>query len=115
MAYLPSMESGGLEHLHDTPPHLFMPSPTFKYSSWTPYGSAVCPEYYDYFQGWCHPRRGYGYRGYDDYRDRREYYRPRGYGRRTVPPRWNYAGSAVCPEYYDYAADCRAVRVQVLM
>ena len=70
---------------------------------WTASGSAVCPEYYDYFQGWCHPRRGYGYRGYD-YRDRREYYRPRGYGRRTVPPRWNYAGSAVCPEYYDYAA-----------
>jgi hypothetical protein len=33
MAYLPSMESGGLEHLHDTPPHPFMPSPTFKYSS----------------------------------------------------------------------------------
>ena len=33
MAYLPSMESGGLEHLHDTPPHPFMPSPTFEYSS----------------------------------------------------------------------------------
>jgi hypothetical protein len=46
---------------------------------------AVCPEYYDYFQGWCHPRRGYGYGGGYDYRDRREYYRLRGYGRRTVP------------------------------
>src|ERR1700730_8057100 len=33
MAYLPSMESGGVEHPHDTPPHPFMPSPTFKYSS----------------------------------------------------------------------------------
>jgi hypothetical protein len=27
------MESGGVEYPHDTPPHLFMPSPTFKYSS----------------------------------------------------------------------------------
>jgi hypothetical protein len=33
MAYLPSMESGGLQYPHDTPPHPFMPSPTFKYSS----------------------------------------------------------------------------------
>jgi len=25
--------SGGFEHPHDTPPHPFMPSPTFEYSS----------------------------------------------------------------------------------
>jgi hypothetical protein len=33
MAYLPSMESGGIKHPHDTPPHPFMPSPTFELSS----------------------------------------------------------------------------------
>jgi hypothetical protein len=33
MAYPPSMESGGLEHLHDTPPYPFTPSPSFNYSS----------------------------------------------------------------------------------
>jgi hypothetical protein len=32
MACLSSMESGGFEHRHDTPPHPFMTSPTFERS-----------------------------------------------------------------------------------
>jgi hypothetical protein len=33
MAYLPSIESGGVEYPHDTPPHSLMLPPTFEYSS----------------------------------------------------------------------------------
>lgn len=97
---------------------------------WNHLGSAVCPDNYDFYRGWCRPRtservapewnsqgsalcpdsydyydgwcrpRGYGYRGRVHGRQR-EY----GYdGPEGVPPRWNSRGSAVCPDNYDYYA-----------
>jgi hypothetical protein len=73
---------------------------------WNQLGSAVCPEGYDYYRGWCRLRGNEWARG-DAYRER-EQYGPRqrefGYGVVPVPPRWNSRGSAVCPEYYDYFA-----------
>jgi hypothetical protein len=72
---------------------------------WNYQGSAVCPDYYDYFQGWCRPRGGYG----------PEYGRPQyrgGYGGDGIPPRWNRAGSAVCPQGYDYHAHSGLCRPQ---
>jgi hypothetical protein len=58
---------------------------------WNAAGSAVCPDGYDYYAGWCRAR-GYGYG--------RGYYGPS--RREGVPPRWNALGSAVCPDGYDY-------------
>jgi hypothetical protein len=68
---------------------------------WNQFGSAVCPERYDYYRGWCRlrgnePPREYGYG------------RPRGFGYGGavgVPPQWNSRGSAVCPDDYDYYAE----------
>src|SRR5262249_2146810 len=66
-------------------------------------GSAVCPDGYDYYRGWCRlrgnePPREYGYG------------RPGGFGyggAAGVPPQWNSRGSAVCPDDYDYYAEMR--------
>ena len=68
---------------------------------WNYAGSAVCPNGYDYFEGWCRARvngPGPGYGG-PRYYDRG----PGGYYD-AVPPRWNRLGSAVCPDGYDYHA-----------
>jgi hypothetical protein len=77
---------------------------------WNYQGSAVCPEGYDYFQGWCRPRGSYG-PGYGGPR-----YGGRGpgdyYGGDAVEPRWNRAGSAVCPQGYDYHAHSGLCRPQ---
>jgi len=73
---------------------------------WNSRGSAVCPERYDFDQGWCKPRRN---RGYDDGPGYRRYGGGPGYhGGDAVPPRWTYDGSAVCPGGYDYlGGGCR--------
>ena len=60
---------------------------------WNSRGSAVCPERYDYSDGWCMPRQYRGYNPGPVYR-----------GGQPLPPRWTYDGSAVCPEDYDYLA-----------
>jgi hypothetical protein len=66
---------------------------------WNQYGSAVCPDGYDYAAqiNSCVARGGYG----------GGYYR-RGYGGYGggggLPARWNRYGSAVCPPGYDYIA-----------
>ena len=69
---------------------------------WNYEGSAVCPDGYDYYanSGLCRARGGYGRRYGGGYG-----YGPRygGYGG-GIPPRWNYQGSAVCPNGYDYHA-----------
>jgi hypothetical protein len=77
---------------------------------WNYQGSAVCPEGYDFIQGWCRPRGGgYGPRyGGPQYGGRG----PRGYGGDGVEPRWNRAGSAVCPEGYDFHARSGLCRPQ---
>lgn len=73
---------------------------------WNWQGSAVCPDGFDYYasENLCIARgygpRGYG-GGYGGGYDRRGY--GYGYGQ-GVPPRWNRAGSAVCPQFYDYHA-----------
>ncbi|HEX2725230.1 MAG TPA: hypothetical protein VHN20_05375 [Beijerinckiaceae bacterium] len=61
---------------------------------WNYQGSAVCPERYDFDDGWCKPR-GAGYYG-------------EGGGSPALPPRWTPDGSAVCPSGYDYLSGaCR--------
>ena len=81
---------------------------------WTYDGSAVCPEAHDYRNGACWARGGYGYRGGYGHRGHR-YRDSYGYqdsyrgGSRVVPPRWNSAGSAVCPEAFDFVRGvCRS-------
>jgi hypothetical protein len=66
---------------------------------WNAYGSVVCPSNYNYFDGWCRPVYGYGYRDTYTRRYRRGY---GGYGNDTVPPQWTSSGSAVCPSNYNY-------------
>ena len=61
---------------------------------WNQAGSAVCPDGYDYYRGWCRARS----------------YEPPPQGNaqgsapsyERLPPRWNAQGSAVCPQSYDY-------------
>ena len=72
---------------------------------WNHLGSAVCPNGYDYFVQFnqCLPRGGGGYYrgGGGGY-----YGGGGGYARGGgVPPRWNRAGSAVCPQHYDFYAN----------
>jgi hypothetical protein len=62
---------------------------------WNALGSAVCPDNYDYYRGWCR-ERDYG----GGPNDREDYGGPGG----GVPPQWNSLGSAVCPSNYDYYA-----------
>jgi hypothetical protein len=67
-------------------------------------GSAVCPDGYDYYRGWCR-LRGNDWTAEERYRGRKEYgHRQRefGYEGRPLPPRWSGGGSAICPEDYDY-------------
>ena len=68
---------------------------------WNYQGSAVCPDGYDFIQGLCRARGGYGprYGGYDG-------------GGGGVRPRWNRAGSSVCPEGYDFHAHSGLCRPQ---
>src|SRR3954447_12095562 len=70
---------------------------------WNYQGSAVCPEGYDYIQGLCRARGGYG-GGYGRPSYDGPRYRGGGYGGDGVEPRWNRRGSAVCPEGYDFHA-----------
>jgi hypothetical protein len=76
---------------------------------WTHSGSAVCPEGHDFRGGACWSRGGYGYRGDRGYRRSYGYQDSYGGGSRAVQPRWNRAGSAVCPEDFDFVRGvCRS-------
>jgi hypothetical protein len=66
---------------------------------WNYQGSAVCPEGYDFIQGLCRSRGGYGYG-------------PQYGGGGGVRPRWTRSGSAVCPEGYDFHAHSGLCRPQ---
>src|SRR4051812_26330700 len=69
---------------------------------WNYQGSAVCPDGYDFYarNGLCIARGGYG--GGPRYGSG---YAGGGYGGGGgIEPRWNRAGSAVCPDGYDYHA-----------
>lgn len=92
--------------------------PQFNYQ-----GSAVCPDGYDYAGGLCRSRGyqgmgskfGGGYGGAREYGGGgREYGNQRygGGGGGGVEPRWNRAGSAVCPQGYDYHARSGLCRPQ---
>jgi len=69
-----------------------------------PTGDPICPSNYLYDRGWCKSIYGESRGGY--YRERPyRGYQPRrygGYDRDGVPPQWDSAGSAVCPDGYDY-------------
>jgi hypothetical protein len=73
---------------------------------WNYAGSAVCPNNYDYYDGWCRARGYYGGPGYG------RGYGGGGYGPDAVQPRWNRQGSAVCPNGYDYHAYSNLCRPQ---
>ena len=77
---------------------------------WNYQGSAVCPEGYDFYarNGLCIARGGYG--GGPRYGGG---YAGGGYGGGGgIEPRWNRAGSAVCPQGYDYHARSGLCRPQ---
>jgi hypothetical protein len=61
---------------------------------WNQAGSAVCPDSYDYYRGWCRARSYERPPQWNAQGSARSYER--------LPPRWNAQGSAVCPQSYDY-------------
>ena len=69
-------------------------------------GRAVCPSGYDYRDGACWARGGYGDQGF---RRSYGYQQDQGGGGRIVRPQFDPTGSAICPENFDYARGaCRS-------
>jgi hypothetical protein len=93
----------GREYRYGPPPQYGHGGPALVRPRWNRLGSAitaVCPEYYDYYQGWCRARAQDGAEA--SYENGRPATDGSGEG---IPPQWNSQGQAVCPDEHDYAED----------